>query len=138
MTVVWSVVLGAMSFVAGQIFQQYILSPIQEFRRQRADAIYFAVRFLDFSRSDLTWEAEEKTSIKQMKAALVYSLELIPFYDLLSRLRLLGLPHRRDVKAAADEIAKLASIVNSKTHTSVPIDASIAEKVGSFLGVKIA
>ena len=32
MTIILSVILGAISFVAGQIFQQYILAPIQEWR----------------------------------------------------------------------------------------------------------
>jgi hypothetical protein len=137
MTIIWSVVLGAISFVAGQIFQQYALAPIQEFRRQRADAIYFAVRFRDFAGSELSWDAEEKSNIKQMRAALIYSMELIPAYDILSRARFLGLPERLDVKSAADEIAKLATIVNAKSQATVMSDMKIAERVAAYLGAKI-
>jgi len=92
MDVVWTVTLGIISFVFGQMFQQYISAPLKEFRQQRADAIYFAVRFKDFPKSDLSWDADEKSNIKQMSAALIYSIELIPRYDFLSRARSLACP----------------------------------------------
>jgi hypothetical protein len=57
MEIILSVVLGIISFVCGQIFQQYVLVPIQAFARQRADTIYFAVHFKD---SSINWDAEDK------------------------------------------------------------------------------
>jgi len=136
MQIVWSVVLGSLSFVLGQIFQQYILTPIQEFGRQRADAIYFAVRFMDLTNSTLSWSAEDKATIKDMKAVLYCSLEMIPNYAVWQLL--FRLPNRTNIKKAADEIAELAIIVNNKSGAVLASDARKAEEVAMLLGAKIS
>lgn len=131
-----TIVAGVIVFLCGQILQQFILAPVQEFRQQRADTIYFTLRFKDLLDSNLKWDDGEKTGINQMKAALIYSLELIPWYDFLSGTRVFGLPKRENVHLAAHKIGKLADIVNSKSGAVLHRDLPIAEEIGALLGAK--
>jgi len=133
-----SIIAGVGIFILGQIFQQFILMPLQEFSRQRADAIYFIVRFKDLTNSSLVWDAEEKRNVKQMKAALAYSVELIPFYDALASARIFGLPKRLNVHAAAKKIGILADFVNSKSGTIAPRDIDVAQEIATLLRAKIS
>jgi hypothetical protein len=114
--------------VSGQILQQHFLVPIQEFRTQRADTIYFAVRFKDLTNTSLSWDAEEKASVKQMRAALIYSMELVPFYSFWTMM--FGLPTKVNVTKAADEIA-------SKPRAVVANGTNIAEAIVTLLGGKV-
>jgi len=75
-SVTTAVVSGVIVFILGQIFQQHILEPIREFRRQQADAIYFALHFIELVNEDVTWDGEDKKAVKQMHAALIQSMEL--------------------------------------------------------------
>jgi hypothetical protein len=131
-----TIVAGVIVFLLGQMLQQFILEPIQEFRRQRADMIYFVVRFKDLTDSALAWEDEEKSNVKQMKAALICSVELIPFYDALSLLRIFGLSKRLKVHRAAEKIGALANIVNAKLGAILSNDLIIAKEIVSLLGAK--
>jgi hypothetical protein len=133
-----TIIAGVIVFLLGQMLQQFLLAPIQEFGRQRADAIYFAVRFKDLMDARLLWDAVEKDSVKQMKAALIYSVELIPFYDFLSDMKIFGLPRRLKVREAAKKIGMLASIANSKSGATTHGDILIAQEIVTLLGAKIS
>ena len=97
--------------------------------------MYFAVRFKDLTNTSLSWDAEEKASVKQMMAALIYSMELVPFYSFWTMM--FGLPAKVNVTKAADEIAKLASIVSSKSGAVVANGTNIAEAIVTLLGGKV-
>jgi len=128
---------GVVVFVLGQMLQQYILAPIAEFGRHRADAIYFVVRYIDLTNSSLGWDSEERKEIKQMKAALIYSFELIPHHELLSNLRIFGVPKEEDVREAATKIGKLAKIVTSGSGVAIDRDLQDAQEIISRLGSKM-
>jgi|GEM_PF-6997476 hypothetical protein len=138
MEILLTIVAGVIVFFLGQMLQQFILEPIKEFRKQRADAIYYVVRFRDLTDSSLVWDADEKNYVKQMRAALIYSIELIPYYSLLSSLKIFGLPDRSKVHRAAEKIGMLANIVNTKSGAVIPRDLILAEEIGELLGAKAA
>jgi len=138
MQMLLAIVAGVIVFFLGQMLQQFILEPIKEFRKQRVDAIYYVVRFRDLTDSKLVWDNEEKNYVKQMRAALIYAVELIPYYDLLSYLKIFGLPCRSNVHHAAEKIGMLANIVNAKSGAVMPRDLIIAEEIAKFLGAKIS
>jgi hypothetical protein len=138
MQMLWTIVAGVIVFFLGQMIQQCILEPINEFRRQRADTIYFVIRFRDLIDSDLGWDDEERRNVKQMRAALIYALELIPCYDLLSSSKMFDLPNRSNVHHAAEKIGILANIVNAKSGAVNSQDLMIAHEIAKLLGAKIS
>jgi hypothetical protein len=137
-TVTTAVFSGVVVFILGQIFQQNILEPVREFRRQRADAIYFAIHFIEFVNHDTVWNDEDRQTIKQMRAALIISAQLIPCFRLLSKSKILGLPNFENVEKAATNIASLAKIVDSRTRKGEPSSIKLAREIGDLLGVKIS
>ncbi|HWX85179.1 MAG TPA: hypothetical protein VNZ48_16395 [Xanthobacteraceae bacterium] len=80
----------------------------------------------------------KKSDVKQMKAALIYSVELIPFYGALSLLRIFGLPNRQKVHRAAEKIGALAIIVNAKSGAILSRDLIIAEEIVTLLDAKVS
>ena len=139
MQILLTIVAGVVVFLLGQMLQQFILEPMKEFRTQRADAIYFVARFLtssDFSKLD--WDRDEKSDIKQMSAALIFTIELIPCYDLLSAAKIFGLSSRSNVRDAAAKISMLADIVNAKSEVVISRDVDLAQEIAKLLGAKIS
>jgi len=135
-TIPTAVVSGVIVFILGQIFQQYVLEPIREFRRQRADAIYFAIHFIEFVNHEATWNDEDRETVKQMRAALIISAQLVPCFRLLSKI--FGLPNFSNVEKAATKIASLGKLVDSRPRKGEPTSLKLARDIGDLLGVKIS
>lgn len=136
-TVVTAVISGVVVFTLGQIFQQYVLEPIREFQRQRADAIYFAVHFIEYVNHETDWDDDDRKIVKQMRSALLVSVQLIPCFDSLSRLKVFGLPSRDNVNKAAKNISFLAQRLDGPMRKGEPSDIALGHEVGILLGSKI-
>ncbi|MCF8478581.1 MAG: hypothetical protein K9G60_16255 [Pseudolabrys sp.] len=137
-TVTTAVESGVVVFILGQIFQQYILEPVREFRRQRADAIYFAIHFIEFVNHDTDWNDEDRQTVKQMRAALIISAQLVPSFRGLSKFKIFGLPNFENVEKAATSIASIGKLVDSRPRKGEPSSLKLARDIGEMLGVKIS
>jgi len=137
-TVTTAVVSGVIVFVLGQIFQQYILEPLREFRRQRADAIYFVLHFIDLVNGDVAWDQEDKKEVKKMHAALIQSMVMVPCFEFLSRLKVLRLPNGKGVRAAAKKMAHLAQWANSGPRKGEPAALQLANEIAVLLRIDLS
>jgi len=131
MNVLTAVLVGVIVFLIGQTLQQFVLERIKEFNTQRADTFYYLVRV-----RDAKWDADEKRDIRHMRSALIYSVELVPFYNVLAAMWVFGLPQKENVRKAADLVQKIADQVNSSSKTA-EVD-SLATTASRLLGIKAA
>lgn len=137
-TVTMAVVSGVIVFILGQIFQQYILEPIREFRRQKADAIYFAIHFIEFVNHEVDWSEEDRQTVKQMRAALIISAQLVPCFRVLSKFKVFGLPSYENVEKAAANIAHIGKLVDSRPRKGEPSSLKLAREIGDLFDVRIS
>jgi len=103
-----AIVAGVIVFAISQYFLKLILEPIIEFRKILSDISH---TLLFHQRKILTGKSDDLNmhdKIAKLSAQLRSSVYLIPFYTLLFRLRIFGLPKRDNILLACRKLNLLS------------------------------
>ena len=137
MTIFWTAISGVVVYLIGQCILQFVLEPIKDFNKECGDLSYLLL-FYQAQITNAHGGKKEQDEIKQMGAALISTVMRIPFYSLLMRLKIFGLPSRANVFAAAREINGIAHgmVAGNQDATSARRNTDALVRISDLLNIK--
>ncbi len=113
MAVFTTISAGVLVFVVGQIFLKWMIEPIQELRKIKAEIHFYLYNDYSIIHNAHTLDKEEVLSscknLKRLGAKLLSSQQLIPRYK--TTLKVFGLPKREDIILASKRLSLLSNSV---------------------------
>lgn len=138
MTIFQTAISSVAVYLIGQTILQFVLEPIKEFNKERGDLQYLLL-FYQVQITNARGSEDERNEIKQMGAALISTMAMIPYYPLLAQLKVFGLPSRENVFAAAREINGIVyGMMREQDANSSSGNTEALVKIGELLNIKTA
>jgi hypothetical protein len=137
MQVFLTIVTGVAVYVLGQAILHFVFEPIKKFNEQRSDTSFLLL----FHQAKITnasnTNPQLQDDIKEMGAALISTMSLIPCYHLLTWLRVFGLPSKEDVFQAARELNGIAYGTGpvGPNENSAVANTQALEQIARLLGI---
>lgn len=116
MTLFTTIFAGVSVFILGQIFLKWMIEPIQELRKVITEIIfYLAIDYSIIHNAHIVDKEEALSSRKNLKrlgASLLSRQELIPFYEISSKI--FRLPKRKDIIFSSERLSQMSNSIFSK------------------------
>jgi hypothetical protein len=131
-----TIVAGVIVYVLGQIVQQFVLMPIKEFNKERGDTSYLLLRHQAAITNASGRNQEVLDEIQQVAASLISTVDQIPFYNVLCRVKAFRLPARIAIVEAAREVNGIVYRMKVSNLGDAMENTLALEKITDLLGVR--
>jgi hypothetical protein len=136
----WPIIGGVIVFLVSQYLLQLVLEPLNSFRRILV-SISNSILFHQAAISNGHADGEVSIELKRFAASLRAAASGIPFYGLLSTLRIFDIPARTNVNKGARELNGLSHGMNERSQKASPEtnwaeeNTKAMERIGRLLGI---